>query len=378
MWWWLLLSFPWTIYAAENEWCDPSICGEGDTVHILCKDEGQFYSSCPEKASLVNLKKKDMDMITGVHNNLRNKVAGGEHKGWPKAAKMLTMQWDLELAMVAEAGARLCQLKKLYCATTTVYMWTGQNEAVEASHCLKNSDVILKKHLEDWIRQGEYATEAMLKDPLSGPTSAHFLQMIRDRCDRFGCAITCYTENEIEYQLMKCIYSCTIALSNPSNPVYVAAKSKGGDKCRAGHSKTYPSLCHKGEKAPACKETETKTTTSTPHSPGQKPGQLPPYPPPKYTVPDLPPNPTVAAPQPPGPHPSPPPYFNEPPPFARTLSMRTAAAGARAAPRRGRPRPRINSEKLSGMDYDFSDYVQDVDPCDTCTTTPCNLKYHCF
>ncbi|XP_026843253.1 venom allergen 5-like, partial [Drosophila persimilis] len=245
MWWWLLLTFPLIIHSQNEEWCDPNLCDNG--AHILCKDDGKFYNSCPrDQAELIPMTERVRSMLTHVHNDLRNKVAAG-YKDMPKAARMLEMQWDLDLAKVAEAAVRLCRLEKLSCATTPIYMWTGQNEALEMSDCLKSSDLVIRKHLDDWIRQGDYARKNHLTDPFSGITVTYFLQMVRDRCDRFGCAVSRYTERNITHQLIKCIYRCTFAVSSPTNPVYEVALTNGGEKCASGRSTVYEQLCHKRE-----------------------------------------------------------------------------------------------------------------------------------
>ncbi|XP_022218949.2 uncharacterized protein LOC111071752 isoform X2 [Drosophila obscura] len=335
-----------------------------------------------------------------------NRVAGG-FTSMPRAARMLSMQWDGNLAMVAEAAVRLCRLEKLYCATVPHNLWTGQNEAMESSDCLQPTEIVLRKQLAGWIRQGDYASPHQLQNPLSWVEAAYYLQMVRDRCDRFGCAISRFTIGAITHQLLKCIYSCTVALSSRLNPVYEVSKEYAGEKCQSGRSTAYPHLCNTVESAKICYATESvqqphPTTWNLPQlrpgtgypnpsnplypagiaSPGYpgNPGYLPPfpqYPPTDIYVPrPIPPNPSVAPPGPAFAYPSPPPHWTHPPPFITIFGiniLRTAAA-----PRRARPRPRINGKDLGRMEYDFSDYVQDVDPCDSCTTTPCNLKYHCL
>ncbi|XP_034666264.1 uncharacterized protein LOC117900141 [Drosophila subobscura] len=379
---WLLLSFPWIITSKseENEWCDSRLCDQ-DRLHVLCRDKGQFYSTCPKEAKVIPFTLEEIDLITNEHNELRNKVAGGYLK-LPKAARMLTMKWDLDLAKVAEAAVRMCQIKKLYCATTPEHSYTGQNEAMEAKSCQWPGKVILKKQIDDWKRQGNYARDYHLQDPLSGQASAYFLQMVRDKCNRFGCAITCFTESDkVAYQLMKCVYSCTMEISTPYNPVYVTSADSGVN-CKLGTNPAYPNLCHKRERASSCNATKEDKPRPHPTQPPPAdcptPCTIPSYPPDKnYKPPPIPKNPAVPAPGPAFPAPSPPPYYIHPPPFLVPRTLRTART-AGASRKRARPRPRINSQELTSAEYDFSDYIHDVDPCDTCTTTTCNLKYHCF
>ncbi|XP_034666262.1 antigen 5 like allergen Cul n 1-like isoform X2 [Drosophila subobscura] len=164
MWLWLLLSLPWTINA--NKWCDTRLCEQG-RLHILCKDQGRFYSTCSAASELVQMTKNDMEMITHIHNDLRNKVAGG-FTALPRAARMLTMQWDVDLAKVAEAAVRMCQLEKLLCATTPLFLWTGQNEALESSDCIQPSNILLRKQLESWTSQLNNALPQHLQDPSAG------------------------------------------------------------------------------------------------------------------------------------------------------------------------------------------------------------------
>ncbi|SPP82461.1 blast:Venom allergen 5, partial [Drosophila guanche] len=379
----------------------------------------RFYSPCPAASELVEMTKNDIDMITHVHNDLRNTVAGG-FTDLPRAARMLTIQWDVELAKVADAAVRLCHLNKLSCVSTPLFWWPGQNEALESSHCIQPSTILLRKQLESWTSQLSSALAQHLQDPSAG--TSYFLQMVRDRCDRFGCAISRFTIGQMTHQLLKCIYSCTTLVVSHLNPVYEAAYSHAGEKCYSGRSQVYPQLCHPTESAEQCYGTDSAGHTPAPGYPGypQYPPPpenhtylgylplhllyplnqtvptlptlptLPPFtlPPPqetlppypidkKYKPPKIPRNPKMPPPGPSLSYPSPPPYFHPPPPFLTIFDIKILRT-AGAIKRRARPRPRINSQELTSSEYDFSDYVHDVDPCDTCTTTPCKLKFYCF
>lgn len=54
-----------------------------------------------------------MKKIVDTHNNFRNLIASGNETrlGFPSAANMLKMEWDNELAYVAQAHANQCKFE---------------------------------------------------------------------------------------------------------------------------------------------------------------------------------------------------------------------------------------------------------------------------
>lgn len=59
--------------------------------HIVCHNNGSFYSTCPTDATMVVLDTNMRNLIVHTHNLLRNKVASGNQVGYNSATKMFKM-----------------------------------------------------------------------------------------------------------------------------------------------------------------------------------------------------------------------------------------------------------------------------------------------
>lgn len=71
--------------------------------HILCR---QPESACQPVAS--GVEGADKDIIIAAHNRYRSQIATGNNSSFPYASNMLEMEWDDDLARVAQAHANLC------------------------------------------------------------------------------------------------------------------------------------------------------------------------------------------------------------------------------------------------------------------------------
>ncbi|XP_049272149.1 CRISP/Allergen/PR-1 isoform X3 [Rhipicephalus sanguineus] len=71
--------------------------------HILCR---QPESACQPVAS--GVEGADKDIILAAHNRYRSQIATGNNSSFPHASNMLEMEWDDDLARVAQAHANLC------------------------------------------------------------------------------------------------------------------------------------------------------------------------------------------------------------------------------------------------------------------------------
>jgi len=85
-------------------------------THELCGPQGINHKNChgtikphqPKDSLPFGVSKTDADYIVMKHNELRGKVARGDTMKQPKAANMMAMQWDDELASIAQAWANKC------------------------------------------------------------------------------------------------------------------------------------------------------------------------------------------------------------------------------------------------------------------------------
>ncbi|XP_039481814.1 venom allergen 5.02 isoform X2 [Drosophila santomea] len=148
-WIWLLFS---TLFLqdirASSKWCKTDLC-RGQ--HVLCEDNGKFHSTCPKQATAVVKMSWDMiDLIVDQHNEYRNKFAGGmgQHA---KAARMTTIEWDPELAKVADALVRRCEPIRDQCAITPNYNHGEVSYSLEKYFCMTSKKDALRKQLDRWF-----------------------------------------------------------------------------------------------------------------------------------------------------------------------------------------------------------------------------------
>lgn len=68
--------------------------------HITCGATGDLLPSCPSDAQTIDLTNDNIQQIVDLHNQYRNKIAGGNEPRFSPAAKMTTMVSD---AIILEA-----------------------------------------------------------------------------------------------------------------------------------------------------------------------------------------------------------------------------------------------------------------------------------
>ncbi|GBM32404.1 Venom allergen 5 [Araneus ventricosus] len=104
-----LVLFNWATSASSKE-C-PAAYRRFSATHTFCLEPNP---KCDAKFSGVS--KKDRDLIVQLHNNYRNTIAMGKETravggALPKAADMLQMVWDDELAAIAQKWTDNCEYK---------------------------------------------------------------------------------------------------------------------------------------------------------------------------------------------------------------------------------------------------------------------------
>ncbi|XP_055609929.1 antigen 5 like allergen Cul n 1-like [Uranotaenia lowii] len=229
--------------AQKPDYCDPALC-PGGKAHVACNATEEFGGTCPENAELVKLDGKFKDMILEMHNTLRSELASGKMEGFAAAEKMAILDWDDELARVAEYNVRGCAYSHDDCRSTEKYRFTGQNIARKSKP--NNITVEVKRAISDLTNKWwqEYVdTNQTVMDSYrkvgEGVHVGHFALMASDRISKVGCAISKYfnPENKRNYVYYVCNYSFTTVLNKP-----VYRKGKSCSKCD-NCSKKYPGLC---------------------------------------------------------------------------------------------------------------------------------------
>ncbi|XP_055601755.1 antigen 5 like allergen Cul n 1-like [Uranotaenia lowii] len=227
-------------------YCDPALCGEGET-HVACKANPGFGKPSGKTIALDSAKRS---LIIKTHNELRNKIATGkqDYPGgfYPEAARMTTIQWDDDLAFIAAANARKCVFAHDECRNTVKYPISGQNIAYYGySGGSAKMETVLPFLIEKWYAEYNDCKSEYIKEYPSGyqgPVIGHFTQVVGDRSDRVGCAVVQWTEKPWTKIYLVCNYARTNLIGEP-----VYTPGKVASQCTTGTNKNYPGLCSTDE-----------------------------------------------------------------------------------------------------------------------------------
>lgn len=95
------------------------------------------------------------ELIVDYHNRQRSWVAAGKYGMLKTACRMGTMQWDDELALLAEYNVKRCAVKRDKCLKTMRFPSPGQNigfsTSIEERPLKETVEVVLKK----WYKEIE-------------------------------------------------------------------------------------------------------------------------------------------------------------------------------------------------------------------------------
>lgn len=233
--------------AKATDYCSTSICAPG-VKHIACGHDGKFASTCPPDAAIVARTNYFKNLLLNAHNSKRNFIAGGGDVNHKKACRMATMQWDDEMAKLAELNVKQCKMAHDKCRNTDTFKLSAQNVALMGWYDFDNAKLI-DWGVQMWYDEVKYSNMTYIDSHpanYQGPVIGHFTIMMADRNIRVGCAASIYKDPSVPYKyyLLACNYATTHIAGFP---VYNANCSKIGAGCTTGMNPAYPNLCSTSE-----------------------------------------------------------------------------------------------------------------------------------
>ncbi|XP_070497992.1 antigen 5 like allergen Cul n 1-like [Chironomus tepperi] len=215
----------------QTDYCD--LCPD----HIACNNTGTFSSKCPANAVIVNLSDSDKDLFVSVHNELRNKIAGGLLPGFSTASDMFAVVWDPKLAYFAELNVMQCEMRHDGCRNTENFPFAGQNIIARSSNYPQYPAVsaTIRGFINAWFNEYKAANQTQMTNCCQG--SGHFTQVVQSRVVAIGCALARYGYTW-KNDLMVCNYSFTNLINSP---VYNAGPT--ASDCPDGTHEVYTNLC---------------------------------------------------------------------------------------------------------------------------------------
>ncbi|XP_058130123.1 antigen 5 like allergen Cul n 1-like [Anopheles ziemanni] len=239
----------WAAADGDVNYCDQSLCRSNYT-HIGCNATESFGVLCPAgTVQLVQMDQPMKDLILKLHNSLRSELASGKMTGFAEAERMAVLEWDDELAKLAEYNARTCHYLHDECRSTKRYRNAGQN--IGRKSRAGNVTVDLEQAVTDltnkWWQEYVETNQTVMDNyrPVGeGVDVGHFARMASDRVTKVGCGATRYYN--VARKRSNVYYVCNYSYSPElGQPVYRKGTqcSKCGADPGAKCSSTYAGLC---------------------------------------------------------------------------------------------------------------------------------------
>uniref|UniRef100_A0A482ZDZ1 U25-Liphistoxin-Lm1h_1 n=1 Tax=Liphistius malayanus TaxID=1203467 RepID=A0A482ZDZ1_9ARAC len=213
--------------------------------HTLCKPPN---TQCNLLANTVS--NDDKNLIIKLHNDFRSKVASGQETtgGQPKAADMKQLEWDSNLANVAQKHAEQCvyghDCKE--CRLLDGYSSVGQNAYVQYS--TGNMQVDWNKAVNKWYSEVVNFASSRVPSfmPVSGPMTGHYTQVVWGETGKIGCGFARYPTQKPGYKTEQ-LYICNYAPAGNVETAPVYTIGEPCSNCPNGYScsSEYKGLCKK-------------------------------------------------------------------------------------------------------------------------------------
>ncbi|KAH9520665.1 Peptidase inhibitor 15 [Dermatophagoides farinae] len=197
------------------------------------------------------LDKKQRQLILDIHNYYRNLIASGNEStlGFPSAANMLTLEWDDELAYVAQKHANQCRFEHdcYDCRRTERYPVVGQNLYIYRTTRSK-ADPDWRKVIREWYEEIKIAPpQVAFSFDLFQLNIGHFTQIAWAETNRIGCGFSTYLDYENRGSIFKTVqlYTCNYAPGGNYLGEKMYENGTPLSKCppQYGKSKNFQALC---------------------------------------------------------------------------------------------------------------------------------------
>lgn len=224
---------------------------------------------------------QDEKEILRVHNELRAKIANGQERRGkpgpqPPAANMEQMEWDEELARVAQRHADQCVFAHdcSQCRKIPRFI-VGQNLYIY-KQSRKSAATDWTRGITDWYNEVELFGKERVKPFRFSTDVGHYTAMVWSHTNKVGCGVTEYIDGKWFAKLYTCNYGP--AGNYIGGEMY--KQGKACSKCPSGTScsVTYPGLCASSQNTtsiakprPKPRPTRKPTTTTTTRRPPPPP-----------------------------------------------------------------------------------------------------------
>ncbi|EDX10914.1 GD14731 [Drosophila simulans] len=237
-------------------WSYPFVATEllllfGLNLVFLLETNYCLLKNCPADKKLPHIGCNNSGFILNYHNTNRDIVAGGQMHRLPIAARMLKLNWDHDLALLATILVKRCDLQPTdHCTSTEEFSSPSYHAVYNKFKAKEDTFRIVRSQLNAWYDQHKHVSASSLIDGLSTDKKeiGHFLRMIVGPSNRLGCAIASIEKDGWTHQWLACLYSC----SPQKNSLLYEYSGKPAEYCTTGVNGKFQNLCNDTEPVKDC------------------------------------------------------------------------------------------------------------------------------
>ncbi|XP_064087631.1 uncharacterized protein LOC135202262 isoform X2 [Macrobrachium nipponense] len=215
------------------------------SLHTMCRHKG-LGRTCGSNVAYRGVGTRDVERIVSLHNRYRSKVAVGmETFGadgpQPQAANMRLLEWDFELAQLAQSHADQCLFEHDCPDCRRVSRFgVGQNLCIRAQIGF-NSTIDWEGVINTWYSEVELFSSDAIEPYRFSTATGRYSQMMWSSSYKVGCGFTMFLEGNWWKQLYTCDYG-------PAGNIISYQMYRSGHPCSScPHGTTcsaeYPGLC---------------------------------------------------------------------------------------------------------------------------------------
>jgi len=205
--------------------------------HTLCRYQGVGPECRQHNERGLSLQEKKE--ILDYHNRLRSRVAGGL-TGQPPASNMKQLEWDEELARVAQRHADQCKFSHDCPDCRRVNRFkVGQN--LYQSFSTRKGGKDWRKAIDSWFNEIKSFPSSSVSSYSFSHKTGHYSQMVWAKTSKIGCGVIGYKKGRFNAKLYTCNYGETGNILR--RPVYKIGRACSSCPCGTSCSNDYPGLC---------------------------------------------------------------------------------------------------------------------------------------
>ncbi|XP_063988420.1 uncharacterized protein LOC135168316 [Diachasmimorpha longicaudata] len=188
------------VLGQEPKFCDLQSCGSNK--HTLCEFPSPNPATSCDELGVVGLTQDEKDALLKAHNDYRAYVASGQETrgtngGQPGATNLGPLQWDDEIAEIAQRWANQCHFAHDSCRNTADD-YVGQNIASVAWSDKFHYDNVADM-VNSWYNEVDQVDRNIVSSYQFSENTGHYTQLVWAGTTRLGCGVTRYKKPEEWY-----------------------------------------------------------------------------------------------------------------------------------------------------------------------------------